>query len=328
MARQDDIPHETYEPAPLVGHHESRRLVRTLENAGKMPHGILLYGPEGIGKRLFAENLAWGLICGFNPEKPDDIRYNKTSPLVPVMAHGAHAGYGVLSPEGSMIKVEQVRHVVDKLSLADEGWRVVIVDAADDLNAAPANALLKTLEEPLGRTLLILVSHSPAKLLPTIISRCRKIRLSPLDEAEMDQVLTEHLGLDVSQRLKDMADGAPGRAVELHHNAGDALNVLDGYIKALENNQPQDPLVVTEQLLASSADAHSLFDILLWLLADKSRRYAGNGDAHQAFEWGQAHQQALEISADMHEYNLTPQLALERILSDILTLSHQNLKAS
>mgnify|MGYP006270498699 CR=1 FL=1 len=319
-AQSEEIQQETYTPAPVLGHDESKKLVRTLIASGKMPHGILLHGPRGIGKRLFAENLAWGLICGFDPARPDDIQHNPDSKLAPVMAHGAHAGFGVLMPEKSVIRVQDVREQIAQLALASEGWRVVVVDAADDMTSAAANALLKTLEEPLGHTLLILISHAPSKLLPTIISRCRKVRLSPLAKPELDEVLTNSLGMNVPERIRKMADGAPGRAVYLNENAGKALEVMDSFFEGMAHGRPQDPFVTTEHLLAATPEATSLFDVVLWLLAEKARSYAGDGNRHLAFQWGQAHQRAQQIVADQQEYNLTPQLAFEKILSDILTV--------
>lgn len=310
-----DLP-TTFFPEPIIGHIEAQKRIRELETSTKFPHGLLIYGPKGIGKRLFAENLAWGMICGFDPEAPQQIQYNKNSNLAPVMAHGAHAGFATLEQEGQFIKVEQVRQVIQKLSYVDEGWRVVIVDAADNLNKAAANALLKTLEEPRGRTLLILVSHAPSKLLPTLVSRCRKIRLSPLCEKDIEKVFQEKVSSALPQHIKNMADGSPGYALYLHEHGRELIDTLSEVLNKPEK-ELQDAVSISEKLLKSAPEHSMLFDILLWLLAEKSRELVEAGHTHKAFVWSDIHQKTQKIIAEQSEFNLTAQLALEKILSDI-----------
>jgi DNA polymerase-3 subunit delta' len=125
----------------------------------------------------------------------------------------------------TQIAVEDVRKINGFMSLtpAEGGWRVVVVDGAEEMNAASANALLKILEEPPPRAILLLVCSAPGRLLPTIRSRCRRLRLGPLDDAAMATLLGQYLpGLDVDERgrLVTLAEGSPGRAVMLAEDEG------------------------------------------------------------------------------------------------------------
>ncbi|MCE8442628.1 DNA polymerase III subunit delta', partial [Rhodovulum sulfidophilum] len=124
------------------------------------------------------------------------------------------------------IRVDDVRRLKSffALSSAEGGRRVVIVDTADEMNTSAANALLKLLEEPPANTTLLLVSHSPARLLPTIRSRCRELRLGPLGPAEMAEALAQ-AGQDDSQgaALAELSGGSVGEAIRLARNDGLAL---------------------------------------------------------------------------------------------------------
>lgn len=305
----DDTP-VLYKPAPVIGHKEPQILLRQLFDDHKMPHGILLYGPKGVGKRLLAENIGWMLCCG--PAKEGGVRYDETSPLVPVMEHGAYSGYAVLEKEKSFITVEQVRQVNAKLAMADDGWRVIIIDAADDLNTAAANALLKTLEEPQGQTVLILVSHAPSKLLPTIISRCRKFRLSALNAEEMQKVLSTQKAKTTAAAIA-MAEGAPGIALALSDKAStDTFEQLE----AVFNGSGRfDVSQTAERLLKAAPSADVAFETLLWYIAQQAREKAGEGQA--GFNWSRCHKRAQDVVADQAEYNLTAQLAMEKVLHDL-----------
>ncbi len=129
------------------------------------------------------------------------------------------------------IAVDDVRDITGFMSLtpAEGGWRVVVVDGAEDMNASSANALLKVLEEPPPRAILLLVCSAPGRLLPTIRSRCRRLRLSPLDDATMGTLLAQYLpklGADERDRLVTLAEGSPGRAMMLAEDEGLAIAAI------------------------------------------------------------------------------------------------------
>jgi DNA polymerase III subunit delta' len=197
--QHDTLP-EIPEPAEnphLFGHGEAMRHLAGAYREGRLHHGLILAGPAGIGKATFAFHLARHLLRfpdanaapdGFQPDDP-------ASTLFRLVAQGAHPSVLHLTrPINERTKsfrtaltADEVRKVGRFLSMTshDGGYRVVIVDPADDMNVHAANALLKNLEEPPPRTLFALISHSSGNLLPTLRSRCQVVRMSPLEDEDL-----------------------------------------------------------------------------------------------------------------------------------------------
>ena len=164
----------------LLGHTGAERELRRLAEAGRLPHAILLSGPRGIGKATLAFRFARFLFA-IGTAGDDGLAVDPESGVFRRVASGGHAD--LLTVERtydprrrrlrSDILVEDTRAIAGffRLTSAEEGWRIVIVDGAEEMNRNAANALLKILEEPPRRGLLLLVSHSPGRLLPTVRSR-------------------------------------------------------------------------------------------------------------------------------------------------------------
>jgi len=196
----DGVPEPSENPR-LFGHAETADMIAAAYRAGKLPHALLLAGPQGIGKATLAFHLAHHLLK--YPDAagaPDRLTTpDASSPLFRQIAMGAHPAILHLTrPQNDKTKsfktvltVDEVRKVNRFLSMTshDGGYRVVIVDPADDMNTNAANALLKNLEEPPARTVFVLITHSPGALLPTIRSRCQIVRLAPLTPDSLMQVL-------------------------------------------------------------------------------------------------------------------------------------------
>lgn len=181
----------------LIGHEAQERAFLDAVISGRMHHAWLLGGPEGIGKASFAYRAARFMLAAGDPPAraadKTDLAMPETDPATRRIMARSHPDLHVLrripKPDGksytSNIPVDAVRRVIDRFgaSAAEGGWRVCIVDSAEDMDRSAANALLKLLEEPPPRALFLIVAHAPGRMLPTIRSRCRLLSFAPLGEA-------------------------------------------------------------------------------------------------------------------------------------------------
>ena len=235
MSEDDDAdvatpPRETLQ---WFGHEEAERTLLEAYRGGRMPHAWLIGGPPGIGKATLAYRMARFVLAHPDPSAPP-VQSAPSLALPPdhralrlVSAQG-HPDLLVLERRPgesgalrSVIAVEDVRRLVPFLgsTAGEAGWRVVVVDSADELNAAGANALLKLLEEPPHRCLFLIVSHAPGRLLATIRSRCRRLLLRPLAPADIGRALGAALGRSPDdadiQKAAAAADGSVAHAMAL-----------------------------------------------------------------------------------------------------------------
>ena len=192
---------------------------------GRLHHGWLLTGPEGVGKATFAYRAARRLLgAAADPEwgplgaSPDD----RVSHQVAARSHPDLMVLERVGEDGKprkVIPVDDARKLPEFFSKTSSqgNWRVAIVDAVDDMNPNAANALLKTLEEPPERGVLFLISHAPGGLLPTIRSRCRRLRFDPWPETEVADFVEARADVTAEDALNlaRMSRGSPGRALEL-----------------------------------------------------------------------------------------------------------------
>lgn len=236
-----------------VGHDAAWAEVRDAWETGRFPHAWLIAGPRGIGKATFSYLLAKAILghapasepAGlFGAEPAPGLCLDPASPAAAMIESQSHPDLLVAEPGWSddkqtrrrtEIVVEDIRAVGAFLAMtpAMGGWRVVIVDAADEMNRNAANALLKVLEEPPERAVLFLVAHNPGRLLPTVRSRCRMLKLSPLDDAAMDRVLADLLPPGaITSGLKALARGSVGEALALAAGGGDRILAGIGEILA------------------------------------------------------------------------------------------------
>jgi DNA polymerase-3 subunit delta' len=228
----EGTPHPREQPA-FFGHSAAETAFRDGIASGRLHHAWLVGGPEGVGKATLAYRVARFLLAhgGRVPGDASSLAVDPSHPVARQIAARSHPDLAVvrrgLRKDGkgysAEIAVDHVRRALDLFTstAGKGGYRICIVDAADDLNASSGNALLKVIEEPPPRSIFLIVSHSPQRLLPTIRSRCRLLQLRPLAEADLCAVIRSlgepwsHLDDDALGRAVALAEGSVRRAMEM-----------------------------------------------------------------------------------------------------------------
>jgi DNA polymerase-3 subunit delta' len=232
------LPRETTE---LFGHRDAELALLNAYRSGRIPHAWLIGGAQGIGKATLAYRMARFVLAHRNPrgtdvQRAETLGVDPADPVARHIAAGAHGGLltleRTLNDKGVMrtvITVDETRETISFFgsTAAIEGWRVCIVDTVDELNPQAANALLKILEEPPQQSLFLLVSHAPARVLPTILSRCRKLPLRPLavDDVAHAAAKAANIAVDDPALIEaaEAAEGSVARALTLF--GGDAIKL-------------------------------------------------------------------------------------------------------
>jgi DNA polymerase-3 subunit delta' len=255
----------------FVGHKAAIASLYSAATSGRLHHAWLIGGQVGIGKATLAYRFARWLLAGATSA---DLSVPGTHPAFKRVAANTHTD--LLSIErrfDDKRKKMQSEIVIDtvlevgkflRLTAGEGGWRVVVVDGAEEMNRNAANALLKLLEEPPKRAILLLVSHAPGRLLPTIRSRCRTLNLSPLADDEVETLLhaqAPELNKADATRIARLSEGSIGRALTLAEENGVAIaglvdEALGGALAPARAQQMADAL-------ARSEDGYEVFMSLL-----------------------------------------------------------------
>jgi DNA polymerase-3 subunit delta' len=313
-------------------------------NSGRLHHGWIVTGPPGIGKATFAYRIARFLFAGESERDMfggslDVDRATSAARLVTNLAHPEllvlRRPYDFKTKKlKSEITVDEVRRLKGFLAMgAGEGWRVVIVDPVDELNPNAANALLKSLEEPPKRTVFLLISAAPDRLLPTIRSRCRTLACAPLADENLRKAVAQALnaaedaGANAAlpageewQTLSRLAEGSVRRFLMLHTAKGlDLHRKIDSLISSLPRIDWLTVHAIGDELGSAAAEAkyELFFDLLLGRLTRLVRTAAtGEGDPadiqlarrilpeDQLAAWAQLWETTVAEKASTETYNL------------------------
>jgi DNA polymerase-3 subunit delta' len=316
------LPRET---SILLGHAAAEQTMLEAYRSGRMHHGWIFSGERGIGKATLAFRLARFIFANPDPTSAEvaaahDLAVPDDHPAARRAAIGVHGNLLLLQREWddrnrrykSELSVESVRRIIPFLgtTAGEGGWRVIIVDPADDMNRNAANAILKNLEEPPRQTLFLLLAESRGALLPTILSRCRTLELTPLTPQETEAVLKE-VAPDHTEPRGDglataLSGGSPRRLIELRQGDGVVLYRL--MLAAIERGDRQAQLRLSG--LAASPQAAEQFTELFE--AYLARRIHGVPEpaaeakppAVPLVTWAELWEKATHSGREVEEYNL------------------------
>lgn len=314
---------------PLQWHAAAWQHLLRLQQQQRLPHALLLTGASGIGKLQFARAFAAYLLC----DKPQTYACGHCKGCR-LAEQGSHPDHVELMPEerGREIKVDQVRELSGFVVAAAQqgGYRVVIIQPPEDMNSNAANALLKSLEEPGDKTVFMLVSDHPGRLMPTIKSRCQTLPLAMPDQQQALAWLQQYTAAEQAELLLNLAAGAPLQALEfLGSDVQAERELLLNSLKAAVSGRMSIPEIARKWQqqdalrllgwLASLVD-----DLIRWQLTADPQALI-NLDAQRMLEKAAvrtSQQQAFAFADKIQDYrqkllakaNLNKQLMLEDVL--------------
>ncbi|MDJ0722122.1 MAG: DNA polymerase III subunit delta' [Desulfobacterales bacterium] len=260
------------------------RLLAAFIRKDRLPHALIFTGVEGVGKTSAAMALARVCNCERLPVTADrHADADAPAGALPVacgecrscrwIASGNHPDVVRIDPIGTIIRIDQIRRLIDTLSKKPygQGLRVAVIAGAQAMNPEAGNALLKMLEEPPAGTILILTAPQTTDLLPTIVSRCQHIRFRPLTAATLADLLTQNEGIDAADAaiVARMAGGSYTRAVTMYQDSWIARrNWIVGEISALEAQTAVERMALAEQLAALKGSLPDALECILYYYRD------------------------------------------------------------
>ncbi|MEJ1159182.1 DNA polymerase III subunit delta' [Prosthecomicrobium sp. N25] len=317
----------------LIGQADAEATLLDAYRSGRIHHGWLLGGPKGVGKATLAFRFARFVLANPDPASAAvraarDLSVDPASPVARRVASGAHADLLALRRPWdeknkrfkTELPVDEVRRTVGFFgsTAAEGGWRIAIVDPADDMNAAAANALLKILEEPPARSLFLVVSHQPGRLLPTIRSRCRRLGLQPLSEETVVEGLrglgfAERTDASTMAAAARIAEGSLRRAILMIESDGVALHRrIDAIMARLPTVDLRELHKLADEVAGRGADEafETAVDFFQAQAVARARKAAAAGEGGRAAAWAEAHRTVARDIATVDALNLDRRAAL------------------
>lgn len=320
--KTDSLP-RPWERHGLVGHKRAELAVLEALRSQRFAHAWLIAGPEGIGKATFAYRVARFVLSARDPfaraAQATSLDIAPEERTARQIAAGSHPDLFLLErtvgTSGKLrteITVEDARRATSFLQTTSSqgGWKVLIVDVADELNRNAANALLKIIEEPPGRSLVLMVAHAPMRLVATIRSRCRRLRLEPLTPDEIVEVISGLPGVvapsEMIAEAAAMAEGSVRRALLLmEEQAIEFVRMVRAALEAPNGDWRAPTFKLLGKLGARAGEG--AFDIVFDTIFDWLREHANHlASAHDqraeaaARLWGEIEARKSEADA----YNL------------------------
>jgi DNA polymerase-3 subunit delta' len=319
---EDDVPHPR-QTAVLFGHAEAERMFLDAYRSGRAPHAWLIGGERGVGKATLAFRIARFVLANPDPAAPSvqkatSLAIAADNPTARRIAAHGHGGlldlHRVINEKtGKLyteIRVDDIRETVGFFGLAagEGGWRVAIVDSVEELNNQGDNALLKILEEPPSRALLLLVSHAPGRVIPTIRSRCRMLLLRPLAADDVARAVAHALGRGAGDAdivaAAAASDGSVSRALALIE--GDALELREqvlAQLARLPRLEPRELHALGEELSGTEPETLAAFmDAVNGWLSEQLGE--GRTDAARLARIAAAHETVNTAARVSEAYNL------------------------
>jgi DNA polymerase-3 subunit delta' len=310
----------------LLGQEKAKRLIQRSLAAGRIPHGYMFKGPEGVGKRLFARGVAAAVNC----RDLSTVGACGSCTSCKKFRSMNHPDFLVVSPEKGVIKINQIRELTRELTYPpyESDMRVVVLENVHTMRREAANSLLKTLEEPPENNLLILTAESSQEILATLTSRCQVVPFLQLNIEDTTSILVGRgIELEVAQLLARLSEGSPGKA--LLYEKTEMVTLWKQVIETVS-----DPglvpdrdvgivLQLAEKMVVLKEDLPSLFGLLrLWLrdllLESRNEGYALENSGRQLKSWSSeqlfAKLQAIDRAANELARNCNRSLVCEILL--------------
>lgn len=219
----------------LIGHNKIWQFLKSSYEMDKLAHGYLFFGEEGLGKKKLAKEFIKFLNCQSDKNKPCQIcRQCRT------IERGEFPDFSLIEPSKKEIQIDQIRDLKYSLSLKsyEGGYKAVIINEAQTLNQEAYSCLLKTLEEPLGKAIIILISQTKESLPKTILSRIEQIKFHRVSEKEIDDYLkSQNIPQNRLKEISFLSEGKPGTALNYLNNPAkmeEEKKIISDFIKLKE----------------------------------------------------------------------------------------------
>ena len=326
----------------LVGHHETEAQFAGLLAQNRLHHAWLISGPSGIGKATLAYRMVRRVLGGV-PQTAGALDVPESDPTAQRIQSLGHGDFNLVrrpyDEKTKKIRAEIPVSEARKISgfftrMASEGgWRVCLIDGIDEMNRNASNAVLKTLEEPPEKALLILLTKSPGKLLPTIRSRCLHAPLRPVPEDALKSWLLGKIdggqNDDFDAAVK-LSGGAPGKALALIQNADTVLRPLGNFMRGFPNINGRLLHSISDMLALAKADiSYQLFWDALGEIVQAQAVYGSTGEwgsaykpmalGHDVKTWLRIHEELKHMRAAQSGLNMNKKTVLLQALTMIGT---------